>query len=245
MKPVDIRTLLVFAISMTSFASFAANSSEYGDIIKNTPEYKKITTPKDDDDDDDDDDGGHRHIYHPAYHPPYHRVETNYRPTGSGRAGLRGNFYLGLTIGKSEFDYDDIEGGDASILRFGYRPEGSHLGYELVVFDSGDSKVTSLSGIDIQVETVNLVLTLNSSRNSNARFNLFGQGGIYFADTILTGPFDDVSENSNGFLLAGGVEFRLGRAFSLRAEAYNLFDVEDFASDESVSAVNFGGQIVF
>jgi hypothetical protein len=46
MKPVDIRCLLVFILSILSFPSFSGSDSEYGDIIKNTPEYKEITNPK-------------------------------------------------------------------------------------------------------------------------------------------------------------------------------------------------------
>ncbi|MCP4407130.1 MAG: porin family protein, partial [Gammaproteobacteria bacterium] len=91
----------------------------------------------------------------------------------------------------------------------------------------------------------NLVLTINSSGINKSRLNLFGQGGIYFADTTLSGPFDSVSKNSNGFLLAAGVEIMLNRHFSLRAEAYHLFDVEDFADDESISSLNLGGHFIF
>ncbi len=244
MKSVDIRCLMVFILSILSFPSFSGSNSEYGDIIKNTPEYEKITKPKNDDDDNNHHD--HHYPYHdPFYRPAYPPSSAHYRPTGSERVGLAGAFYLGVTIGNSEFDYDDIEDGDASIFRFGYRPEDSRLGYELSFFNSGDSEVTSLTDIEIQVETINLVLTVNSSRNNKSWLNLFGQGGIYFADTTLTGPFDRVSENSNGFLLAAGVEIMLNRHFSLRAEAYNLFDVEDFVDDESISSFNLGGNFIF
>jgi len=248
MKPVCIRCLVVFILSILSFPSFSGSNSEYGDIIKNTPEYKRITKPKSDDGDTD---RHHHHYYHPyhyhdhLYGPAYPPPSRYYRPTGSGSIGPSGAFYLGVTVGKSEFDYDDIEDGDASIFRFGYRPAGNRLGYELSFFDSGDSEVKSLTDIEIQVETINLVLTINSSEANKSRLNLFGQGGIYFADTTLSGPFDSVSENSNGFLLAAGVEIMLNRNFSLRAEAYHLFDVEDFADDESISSLNLGGHFIF
>ena len=242
MKPVSIRWFMLFLLAMSSFQSFAEKDSEYGDIIKNTPEYKRITTPKDDDDDYD---HHHHHYNYPVYPRAYPPPPGYYRPASSGGGGLPGVFYLGLTIGKSEFDYDDIEDGDATIFRFGYRPRESHLGYELSFFDSGDSEVTSLTNIDIEVDTINLVLTFNSASNAQSRLNLFAQGGIYFADTTLTGPFDSVSENSNGFLLAAGVEFMLNRHFGLRAEACQLFDVEDFANEESITTFNLGGQILF
>ena len=246
MKSVDIRYLLFFILLILSFPSFSGSDSEYGDIIKNTPEYEKITKPKNDDDDN----IRHEHHYHYPYHDPFYRPAyppsaAHYRPTGSERVGFGDTFYLGITIGNSEFDYDDIEDGDASIFRFGYRPEDSHLGYELSFFNSGDSEVTSLTDIEIQVETINLVLMVNSSGNSKSLLNLFGQTGIYFSETTLTGPFDRVSENSNGFLLAAGVEIMLNRHFSLRAEAYNFFDVEDFVDDESISSFNLGGNFIF
>lgn len=244
MKPVDIRFLVFFILSILSFPSFSESNSEYGDIIKNTPEYNKITNPGNDDDD------RNERIFHdpypysysypyPYYHPAY------YRPSKTRRTGLPGAFYLGVSIGESDFDYDDNKGGDASIFRFGYRPNNSRLGYELSYFNSGDSKITSLTDIEFQVDTINLVLTLNTSKDNKSRLNLFTQGGIYFADATLTGPFDSVSENSNGFLLAVGIEIILNRHFSLKAEAFNFFDVEDFANDESISSVFFGGNFIF
>ncbi len=119
------------------------------------------------------------------------------------------------------------------------------MGYELSFFSSGEAEVTSLTGIEIEVDTINLALTFNSSRNNESTLNFFGQGGIYFADTTLSGPADSVSEKSNGFLIAVGIDIRLNRYFSLRAEAYNFFDVEDFVDDESVSFFGLGGKFVF
>ena len=129
------------------------------------------------------------------------------------------------------------KGGDASFFRFGYRPNNSHLGYELSYFNSGDSKITSLTDIEFQVDSINLVLTLNNSKENRSWLNLFGQGGIYFVDAILTGPLDYVSTDSNGFILAAGFQLMVNRQFSSRAEAYNLIDIEDFANDESISWV--------
>ena len=102
-----------------------------------------------------------------------------------------------------------------------------------------------MTDIEIQVESLNLILTVNSSRNNKSGLNLFGQGGIYFADTTLTGPFDSVRKDSNGFLIAVGFEIMLSPHFSLRAEAYHLFDVKDFANDESISSFNLGGNFFF
>ena len=158
---------------------------------------------------------------------------------------MRGLIHVGVSIGKSEFDYDDIEDGDASLFLIGYRPEDSHLGYELSFFDSGDAKVTSLSDIEIEVRSFNLALSVNSSKIDESRLNLFGKGGIYFGKTTLFGPFDSVREPSNGFLIGAGIDIMLNQRFGLKAEAYQLFDVEDFADDRSVSFYNLGGQFVF
>ena len=247
MKSLLIRCSMLLSLYLLCSPSFAERDSDYGDIIKDTPEYRKITTPGDDDGDHD----NHRYYHpYPPYHypphpPPYGPAGPYYRPAGSGSAGLRGLIHVGVSIGKSEFDYDDIEDGDASLLLIGYRPEESRLGYELSFFDSGDSEVTSLSGIEIEVSSFNLALSVNSSKNYKSRLNLFGKGGIYFARTILSGPFDSVRENSNGFLVGAGIDIMLNRRFGLKAEAYQLFDVEDFADDRSVSFYNLGGQFVF
>ena len=244
MKSVSIRLLTLFLLAVSSFQSFAEKDSEYGDIIRDTHEYKRITTPKAGDGDDD---HHHHHypVYPPVYYPAYPPPRDYYRPARSSGGGLPGAIYLGVTIGDSEFDYNDIEDGDASIFRIGYRPRESHLGYEFSFFDSGDAEVTSLADIDIEVDTINLALTFNSASDPRSRFNLFAQGGIYFADTTLSGPFDSVSENSNGFLLGAGVELMLNRHFGLRAEALQFFDVEDFANDESITTLNLGGLLVF
>ena len=248
MKSAASRFLMLFILSVLSLASHSGSDSEYGDIIRNTPEYKKITTPKADDDDDDDDDryDHHYHYHDPFYEPVHPTPSAHYRrSTRSGSSGLSGHINLGIAIGKSEFDYDDIEDGDASIFHFGYRPENSRLGYEVSFYNSGESEVTSLTDIELEVETINFLLTVNSSRNRESTLNFFGKGGIYFADSTLSGPFDSVSENSNGFLLAAGIDIMLNRHFGLRAEAYNFFDVEDFANDESISVLSLGGQFVF
>lgn len=245
MKPATVRILILLILPILSFATHSESDSEYGDIIKNTPEYKKITTPKAGHDDND----RHDHYYHyhdPFYRPAYPPASAYYRrPARSGHSGLIGHINLGIAIGKSEFDYDDIEDGDGSIFHFGYRPENSRLGYELSFYSSGKSEVTSLTDIELEVETINFVLMVNSSRNGESALNFFGQGGIYFADSTLSGPFDSASENSNGFLLAAGVEIMLNRHFGLRAAVSHLFDVEDFADDESVSFLSLGGQFTF
>lgn len=244
MKAAAINFFMLFILSILSLPSHPGSDSEYGDIIKNTPEYKKITTPRTGGDND-----RYNHYYHyhdPFYHPMYAPASAHYRgSTRSGRSGLNGHINLGIAIGKSEFDYDDIEDGDASVFHFGFRPENSHLGYEVSLYDSGESEVTSLTDIEVEVETINFLLTINSSKNRESALNFFGQGGIYFADSTLSGPFDSVSENSNGFLLAAGIEIMLNRHFGLRAKACNLFDVEDFADDESVLFFSLGGQFVF
>ena len=239
MKPVYIRCSVVFILSIVSFPAFSGSESEYGDIIRNTPKYVKITNPQNDDD------LNERNFHYPyLYSYPYIHP-AYYRPTSTERAKLTGAFYLGVSIGESDFDYDDNRGGDASIFRLGYRPNNAHLGFELSFFNSGASQITSLTDIEFKVDTINLVLTLNTSRDNRSRLNIFSQGGIYFADSTLTGPFDSVSENSNGFLFAVGIEMMLHSHFSLRAEVYNLFDVADFANDESISSVILGGNVIF
>lgn len=240
----SIRCSMLCLLSVFCLPSFAEKDPEYRDIIIDTPEYGKITTPKSGNNDDDKD--RHYHPYHyPAYPPVYRHPGAYYRPADAASAGLRGFIHLGLSIGRSEFDYDDIENGDASLLLFGYRPEDSHLGYELSFYDSGDADVTSLSDIEIEVDSLNFVLSVNSSTDYTSTLNLYGKGGIYFAKTILSGPFDSVRESSNGFLVAAGIDIMLNRHFGLKAEAYQLFDVEDFADDRSVIFYNFGGQFLF
>lgn len=249
MKSVGIYCLMLLMLSIMSFPSFSGSGSEYGDIIKKTPEYKKITKEKKKEKEDRDDDHkyhDHRYYHDPFYHPVYPSYRANYnRASGSRSARLPGLLYFGINIGESKFDYDDIDDGDASIFYVGFRPQDNRLGYELSFYDSGDSEVTSLTDIDLQVETINLVLTVNSSMNNKSPLNLVGKGGIYFADATLSGPFDSVSESSNGLLLGGAVELVLSQHFSLRADIYYLNNVEDFANDESISVVSLGGHFIF
>ena len=247
MRPLIARCLILVLLPMFGLPAAAEKKSEYGDIIILTPEYEKITTPRSNDNDDDDRyyHHDHRHHYHydsPRYPPPYSSYR---RSSGSRITGPAGHVYLGVAVGESEFDYNDIADGDASKFHFGYRPSNSHLGYEISFYDSGNSEVTSLSGIDLRVDSLNLLLSYNTSRAQKSPLNFFAQGGIYFADTTLTGPFDSVSENSNGFMLSAGVEVMLNPNFGLRAEIYRLDRVEDFANDESLNFFTLGGQFVF
>ncbi len=244
MRTIAIRCLMISFLSVFSTAPVSASKSEYGDIIVDTPEYEEITRDKPDIKDDDYRDRDyHRHYHDPFYRPPY---RSSYRSSSaSGRGRVAGLVYLGISIGESDFDYNDIDAGDATVFHIGFQPEKSHLGYELSFFNSGDSEVTSLTGIELEVETINLVLTANSSKNQKTPLNLFAQGGFYFAKATLSGPSGRVRERSNGFLLAAGIEFLLNRHVRLRAGAYHLHEVEDFANDESISVINLGGQLVF
>ena len=133
----------------------------------------------------------------------------------------------------------------ASIFYIGFRSDNSRLGYELSIYSSGDGDVTSLPDIELEVDSINLALTVNSSMNNESAVNLVGKAGIYFADATLSGPFDSVSESSKGFMLGAAVEFMLNRHFSLRADALVLHEVEDFANDESISSFTLGGHFVF
>lgn len=244
MRTIAIRCLMISFLSVFSTAPVSASKSEYGDIIVDTPEYEEITRDKPDIKDND----FHDHDYHRHYHDPFYRPEypASYRrSSGSGRGRIAGLVYLGISIGESEFDYNDIDAGDATVFHIGFQPEKSHLGYELSFYHSGDAEVTSLTGIELEVETINLVITANSSGNQRTPLNLYAQGGFYFAKAFLSGPSGTVKENSNGFLLAVGIEFLLNRHIRLRAGAYHLHEVEDFANDESISVISLGGQLVF
>ncbi len=248
-KPESFRCLVLLLASVFLLPSLAGASSEYGDIIKETPEYEKITTPKSGGSGNNNNDRHyhyHDHDRDPYYRPEYPR-RSPYYTSGpqTGRSGWGGLINIGLSIGNSEFDYDDIEDGDAFVFHFGYRPRDSRLAYEFSIFDSGKADVTSLSGIDLEVDTLNFSLVFNSSSNRKSTLNFFGQGGIYFANSTLSGPFDSVNERSNGFLFALGFDAMLNPHFGLRFKAGSLLDVEDFADDESVYFYSFGGQFVF
>jgi len=256
MKPVAIRYPVLFLLSLLSLPSYSESGSEYGDIIKETPEYRQITKEKEKPERPNRyyDCGtfdcrdyryywdGPYHYYHPRY-APYR--EDYYRPGRTGAVDYGGLLYFGITVGESEFDYDDIDNGDTSIFYFGYRSDNSRLGYELSIYSSGDGEVTSLPDIELEVDSINLALTVNSSINNESALNLMGKAGIYFADATLSGPFDRVSESSKGFLFGAAVEFVLNRHFSLRADAQVLREVEDFANDESVSLFTLGGHFIF
>ena len=187
---------------------------------------------------------------------PFSAHELEVRPLRSGinKGGIWVAVHFYVTNRAVQNRFDEVVG--AANWRESYVPVtlGNETGFLCSISvrdpEHTDEWITkqdgaSLTDIELQVESVNLVLTINSSRQPRSRLNLFGQGGIYFADTRLSGPFDSVSEDSNGFLLAAGVEVMINHNFSVKAEAYNLFDVEDFADDESISIFNLGGQFVF
>jgi hypothetical protein len=252
-------TIVVLAINGLVFA----DGGSYGDIIKDTSEYKKITGQGDDESGNEreredrriDRDRHYRRgpgggwIYIGRYPEADINRDTviyendDYYPRA--RVPGRHRFYIGLAIGSSFFDYDDIDDGDALLLSAGRRSRDERLGYELAYINTGNAEVTSLSEIELRVEALIFSLTFNSSKNLYSRWNAYATAGIYLADTALSGPVDEVDEDSNGFTFGVGFEYAVNRNFQLRLDARELIHVEDFANDESISLLSFGGKISF
>ena len=111
----DTRYLRPLVISILGLPSFTVLGANYGDIITDTPEYEEITTPSSKDKDDDRDRHHyHHHRYENRIHSPDYPSSSNYfRSSGGGIFSRSGSVYVGVTIGESEFDYNDIDDGDA------------------------------------------------------------------------------------------------------------------------------------
>ncbi len=243
MKPQKIILILtgVFVIGSSTVAG-----SRYEDIIKDTTEYKKVTEGEAEQKEKCHKCGsGYYYPSVPVYHDHYYGPEvSNHYSSGPAPSSRTGTAYVGVAVGASSFDYEDIEDGDATQLYLGYRG-WSRLGYEVVLLDTGNAEVIGLNDIQLDVNAVNLGLTLNSATNHQEPLNAYLSGGIYLADTTLIGPVASVSEGSTGFTAGAGLELSLNEYFKLRADARVLFDVEDFANDESISMLSIGGQFNF
>jgi opacity protein-like surface antigen len=263
---VTLRKILISVAVLAIGGVAFADGDSYGDAIKDTPEYKKITGQDDDGDENRNDDRREDRRSHrdrryrrvpsgPVYIDGYHDVYTDqddsvyqnygYFPDGSTPEAGFNAFYIGLSIGTASFDYDDIDDVGALLLFAGFRTGGERQGYEFSYINTGAAEVSGLDDIELRVEALIFSLTWNSSKSMQSRWNAYGSAGIYLAGTTLSGPVDEVDEDSNGFTLGAGVEYAINRQFKLRLDARKLMHVEDFVSDKSVSVLSFGGKLGF
>lgn len=157
--------------------------------------------------------------------------------------------YIGGGTGDAEFDYSDIDDGDAEKYYIGLQPAGKLYGFELASLDSGEADIDDdIFGFEsIKVKGYNLSAVYHSAPNFGFKqpANFFLKLGYYAVETEVKATNFSRSEDSNGLSFGIGLDYAINDAFSLRADLEGLYGVEDFADDEIVTFITFGAQINF
>ena len=157
--------------------------------------------------------------------------------------------YIGGATGKAEFDYSDIDDGDAEKYYIGYQIPGKLYGFELASIDSGAANIddTTFGFESIRVDGYNLSAIYNTAQYFGFKqpVNLFFKLGYYSVETEVKTSTLSFTEDSSGLSFGLGIDYAINDAFSLRADLEGLYGVDDFADDEIVTFITIGAQINF
>ena len=148
------------------------------------------------------------------------------------------SIYAGLAAGVSAYDYDDVDAGSATKLFVGYKID-TNLAIEATFYDSGDADITSLPGLALNSDGLNVTAFYRANTSGNDLVAMIG-GGIYNFDTTIKGPGGSISESSSGLSLAAGLELGLTENLALRADIDMFFGVKDFADNGNVDSIHIG-----
>jgi len=147
---------------------------------------------------------------------------------------------LGASIGKSQFDYTDIDDGSAKNFYIGYELDDSPLFFELVSIDSGDADVTSLQDVTLNVSGTQVGLGYRGILNPSTGSGFFFKGGMYNTDTEAAGPGGTIEEGGSGLYLGLGGDWMFVPNFGLRFDLEGLLGVKDFADNNNVTFIMVG-----
>ena len=147
---------------------------------------------------------------------------------------------LGASIGKSQFDYTDVDDGSAKNFYIGYELDGSPMFFEAVKIDSGDADITSLQDVTLNVSGTQIGLGYRGILNPVTGSGFFFKGGIYNTDTEAAGPGGTVTEGGSGLYLGLGGDWMFAPKFGLRFDLEGLIGVNDFAEDNNVTLIMVG-----
>ncbi len=157
--------------------------------------------------------------------------------------------YIGGGTGKAEFDYSDIDDGDAEKYYIGFQPAGKLYSFEIAVLDSGEADIDNnpFGFESIRVDGYNISAVYNTAPRFGFKqpTNLFFKLGYYLVETEVKTTTTSLTEDSNGLSFGLGIDYAINDAFSLRADLEGLYKVDDFADDEIVTFITFGAQINF
>jgi hypothetical protein len=158
--------------------------------------------------------------------------------TSAAHAGVS----VGLGIGKSQFDYTDIDDGSARKFFAAYEIEESPLYFEFASIDSGDADITSV-GATLNVSGIQVGLGYRAVLNQDTGSGVFIKGGFYSTDSEV--PQFALRDGNSGVYLGIGADWMWTSSFGLRFDLEGLMCVEDFADDNNVTFMTFGPIIRF
>ncbi len=151
--------------------------------------------------------------------------------------------YAGCTLGKSAYEYSDVEDGNARNLFVGYEQNDGPLYLELARIDTGDSDIIGTT-YSISVEGTTLAVGFRVANDGGSA--VFLKGGIYDTETTIADSVGGSTRDGNtGVFIGVGGDWMLSRNFGLRFDLQGLVGVEDFSEDNTVSFTTVGAVLKF
>lgn len=147
---------------------------------------------------------------------------------------------LGASVGKSQFDYTDVDDGSAKNFYAAYEIDESPLYFEIAMIDSGDADVTSLTDVTLNVSGTQVGLGYRGVLNPETGSGFFFKGGMYNTDTEASGPGGTITEGGSGLYLGFGGDLMFMPNFGVRLDLQGLLGVSDFAEDNNVTMILVG-----
>lgn len=243
------RYYLMFGIVyMMVLPAQAESQKDYGEIIKTKPEYKEVTedepdrscTRKSCDESSPITDFLVEDLLMPmAESIITSTLEASYSYDDGVETGWP--FYVGLNVGETQFEYSGIESGGSVIFYLGYEGFESDWRYELSYLDAGEADIDEVDSVSLSVSGLNFSVDYSLLKAQDDGLGLYFGAGAHFLNSRLIGPASTVTEKSRGLTLASGLEYQLTKSFRLRGDLKLLYQVNDFADNESITLLTVGG----
>jgi OOP family OmpA-OmpF porin len=138
-------------------------------------------------------------------------------------------FYLGGGLGQAREKSGPFEGDDTSYRVFGGYSFNRYFSAETGYIDGGTTADDVGGGYYVSIERAGLYATGIGKLPIGRYFAPFAKFGYVFHHTVDSIQISD-SGNDSDFIFGGGLEFRLGEKFRLRAE-YDKVNLPDSAFD--------------
>jgi len=150
---------------------------------------------------------------------------------GVARADDAAGFYLGAGVGQAREDFGPFKGSDTSFRLFGGYSFNRYFAAEAGYIDGGNIE-DDIGPYRVSIASDGIFAAGLAKLPLGNHFELFAKLGWVFHDSTQTVSLgsqrNSESESDSDFLFGGGMAFKLGKNFQLRAE-FDKINVSDAA----------------